>query len=103
MQYTSKAELCLPECHPVIGGAGTVQLASQHRTIQTLLAVYTCLSGRGNAHSSVSLLQGWWSYEVCYMSHINQFHAEQNRLKEAHSLGVLHFLHSLLHICNHST
>ena len=31
--------------------------------------------------------QGWWSYEVCCLSHINQFHAENNHLQAAHSLG----------------
>lgn len=33
------------------------------------------------------LMQGWWSYEVCCLSHINQFHAEKDQLQSAHSLG----------------
>lgn len=32
-------------------------------------------------------MQGWWSYEVCCLSHINQFHAEKDQLQAAHSLG----------------
>ena len=35
-------------------------------------------------------MQGWWSYEVCCLSHINQFHAEKNHLQAAHSLGEHH-------------
>lgn len=43
---------------------------------------------RNDFDRSSGILQGWWSYEVCFMSHINQFHAEQNRLVESHSLGL---------------
>ena len=45
-------------------------------------------------------VQGWWIYEVCCLSHINQYHAEKKQLQAAHSLGQLRALPSHFHAIN---
>ncbi|KAL0022201.1 hypothetical protein WJX77_005622 [Trebouxia sp. C0004] len=59
---------------------------SADRSMQSEWADYHLSHLIGN--QCLYITKGWWSYEVCCLSHINQFHAENNHLQAAHSLGM---------------
>jgi len=67
-------------------------IQSLHRSLHQTCVKLSCFVGLGifaltAFETTCAHVQGWWSYEVCCLSHINQFHAEHNHLQAAHSLG----------------
>ncbi|KAL3131191.1 hypothetical protein ABBQ38_000492 [Trebouxia sp. C0009 RCD-2024] len=70
-------------------GIGPLEPGGSRRSIESVTAGWSKHPlGQLIGQQCLFINLGWWSYEVCCLSHINQYHTEKNQLQAAHSLGV---------------